>query len=436
MKFNIKIVYITLFALLFSCSDDEYGPVLDVASITMDLNASTSQFDMDLSQADDTVVSFSWTEPTLPSNIILEKYQIFMDVAGNDFQRIKKVDAGLNLSYDMTASELNVILLNHFLIEVDQPVTLELQVMAIAGNATIAASNIVTITTAPYADALDLTTPWGLVGSATTNGWDGPDMPFYQVPGQDNVFAAYVTLVDGEIKIRYNNDWGLNYGDDGADGSLEENGANIAVTAGHYKVTFDSNNLTYSIEPFSIGLIGSATPGGWDNDTDMMYDPTSDQFRLVLALVEGEAKFRYNDSWETNYGDTGLDGTLDQNGDNIPVSAGNYVVTFNPNDFTYSFEEIPNIWGLVGSATPNGWDGPDLQLMLDYTSADYSVWYLNGVSLVDGEMKFRADNDWGLNLGSDGGAGTLTENGDNIPVTAGTYNVMLNRADNTYTLEN
>ena len=52
------------------------------------------------------------------------------------------------------------------------------------------------------------------------------------------------TLVDGEIKIRQNDAWGVNYGDDGNNGSLELNGANIPVTAGTYNITFDFNNLS------------------------------------------------------------------------------------------------------------------------------------------------------------------------------------------------
>jgi hypothetical protein len=40
-----------------------------------------------------------------------------------------------------------------------------------------------------------------------------------------------------------NDDWGVNYGDDGANGSLEAGGANIAVgTAGIYNVKLDFRN--------------------------------------------------------------------------------------------------------------------------------------------------------------------------------------------------
>ena len=52
----------------------------------------------------------------------------------------------------------------------------------------------------------------------------------------------YITgavLTDGEIKVRQNDAWGVNYGDDGNDGTLELNGANIPVSAGTYNITLN-----------------------------------------------------------------------------------------------------------------------------------------------------------------------------------------------------
>ena len=54
---------------------------------------------------------------------------------------------------------------------------------------------------------------WGLVGSATANGWDGPDMIMYE-SGADQ-YGIYAQLVAGEIKFRFDNDWGVNLGDNG-----------------------------------------------------------------------------------------------------------------------------------------------------------------------------------------------------------------------------
>lgn len=86
---------------------------------------------------------------------------------------------------------------------------------------------------------------WGLVGDATENAWDGPDMEMYETA--TNQFKLYAQLTDGLFKFRFNEDWGVNYGDDSNDGTLEAGGANIEVTAGTYLVTFDLDNLTYDL---------------------------------------------------------------------------------------------------------------------------------------------------------------------------------------------
>ena len=98
-------------------------------------------------------------------------------------------------------------------------------------------------------DALGPVSEWGIVGSATPNGWMGPDIKFRET-GSDT-YAVYAYLTAGEIKFRYNDDWALNYGDDGLDGTLDLGGANIPVNHdGTYYIEMDLNNLTYSITEY------------------------------------------------------------------------------------------------------------------------------------------------------------------------------------------
>lgn len=145
-----------------------------------------------------------------------------------------------------------------------------------------------------------------------------------------DTWKAIVTLKAGEMKFRFNNDWGLNYGDTGADGSLENGGGNIAVTAGNYLVVFDLKNLTYTLTPINIwGVVGSGAPNGWDGpNVRFTLDYSKDDVWVInrIALIAGEIKFRTNDSWDLNYGDDGLNGTLEVGGANIPVTAGNYKI--------------------------------------------------------------------------------------------------------------
>jgi len=90
---------------------------------------------------------------------------------------------------------------------------------------------------------------WGLVGSATPNGWNGPDLEMYQTGSQE--FSIYAELDSGELKFRFNEDWGNNFGDNGNDGTLESGGANIPISAGTYFIVMDLSSGTYSISAFS-----------------------------------------------------------------------------------------------------------------------------------------------------------------------------------------
>lgn len=88
---------------------------------------------------------------------------------------------------------------------------------------------------------------WGLVGDATENGWNGPDMEMYET--SNDVYELYADLLGNQMKFRFNEDWGQNYGDDGADGSLNSGGANIVIPGdGVYHVVLDLNTYSYTLE--------------------------------------------------------------------------------------------------------------------------------------------------------------------------------------------
>ena len=103
--------------------------------------------------------------------------------------------------------------------------------------------------TASATSAIGALSDWGLIGSGTPNGWDGPDIPMAEL--STNVYQGYINFTDGEMKFRFNNDWSLNYGTDPSSENpfaLSQDGPNIPVSEGLYKVTLDLNTLTYSFD--------------------------------------------------------------------------------------------------------------------------------------------------------------------------------------------
>ncbi|GJQ20062.1 MAG: hypothetical protein HBSIN02_04170 [Bacteroidia bacterium] len=96
--------------------------------------------------------------------------------------------------------------------------------------------------------ALTKTDDWGIIGSAVPPyDWSVDVDMFYN--GQRKMWEITADFNAGEFKFRANDDWSLNYGDNGADGTLDAGGANITLaTAGNYTIRFDPVKLTYTVQ--------------------------------------------------------------------------------------------------------------------------------------------------------------------------------------------
>ncbi|MDP3352248.1 MAG: RagB/SusD family nutrient uptake outer membrane protein [Flavobacteriaceae bacterium] len=96
-------------------------------------------------------------------------------------------------------------------------------------------------------NAIGTASLWGLVGNLNDWGGAGPDIALRQT-GTTNIFAGFVKINnDGELKFRYNHDWGNNYGDNGANGTIDAGGDNIKVKKGTYRISLNLANNTYTI---------------------------------------------------------------------------------------------------------------------------------------------------------------------------------------------
>ncbi|SNR53396.1 SusE outer membrane protein [Lutibacter agarilyticus] len=425
---NILMLF-SLTALIVSCDKEEFTVLNPDANTTASLNV--SEVVLLPENADQDALIVSWTDPDFGYNAGAS-YQVTFT---NEDQS-NTISAGADLSKVFETVQLNKILLG-IGVAGNTPTEVNVTINIVLSAYKQIVSNTTTFTATAYEDKLDLSTEWGVVGSAY-NDWgnERPDAPFFTT-SETNVLVCYVTLIDGMMKIRSNNSWDVNYGDTGLDGVLDLGGDDIPVTAGTYKITFNTSTLAYSIDPYSWGIVGDATPIGWPGDTtppdeQLVYDSYSDTWKVIIKLSDGEIKFRANDAWDLNYGDTGADGILEPSGDNIAVTAGNYLITIDFKTLEYTLEEIPNIWGIVGDGTPIGWPDdnnpvPDDKLTIDFSTDD--VWVLKAFPLSDGEVKFRANDSWDLNLGDTGADGVLEPGGDNIQVVEGIYDIAIDFTD-------
>lgn len=239
---------------------------------------------------------------------------------------------------------------------------------------------------------------------------------------------VYMANSSNQWKFATQNNWdGPNYGA-GAAGKLNASGDNFNSPAGYYKLNADATALTYSAVATVWGVIGDASPGGWGDETALSYYPALKTWRGGVHMKAGEFKFRANHDWGFNYGSSAKNATLNAGGDNIPVSLESdyyFILDLStPQAYTYS----ANRWGVIGSATADGWNS-DQNMTWDATGKVMKA----TLDLKVGEIKFRANDDWGINLG--GNLNALTPGGDNIPVAAaGNYTITLDLAANKCTI--
>ena len=159
------------------------------------------------------------------------------------------------------------------------------------------------------------------------NGWKHSDV----LKSEDGVhYTGYMYLNQNGFKFCTQKNWnGTNYG--GAFFGESEDNIMMTQEAGFYQVDVDLSAKTYTLTPFTIGIIGNATPTGWDSDTNMTYNPEEHCWELKnVTLSDGEMKFRHKNDWSLSWGGE-LDNLTTQNGPNIAVAVGTYDIKLEVN---------------------------------------------------------------------------------------------------------
>ena len=115
-------------------------------------------------------------------------------------------------------------------------------------------------------------------------------------------------------------------------------GANIKLTeGGWYRITANTKKMLASIAKTGWEIIGDATPGGWDKGQLMTYNPKTKKWSITIKMKDGQYKFRWDGAWEKNFGGA-LTG-LTQDGGNIKIGAGTYLIELDPEAKTATVTE-------------------------------------------------------------------------------------------------
>jgi len=290
-------------------------------------------------------------------------YEIEAAAGGTNFADTLSINTVTARVYPLTVAELNSLALQAG-IEPFEEGKLDFRVVSSLGTAheMKMVSNVISINVTPYTTENPKLFLRGNFTNASGYGadWGGTTTPpFLQAAAYgETAFEGfiYMNVAEPEFKFIPNAvDFAGDYGDAAASGFsgtlVQEGETNIKPGApGYYYIKADTDLLTYSAVPTAWGVVGNATPGGWENSTPMTYDATTKKWTVTVALVPQVApdngwKFRANNAWTYNMGDTTLnstDGTLKFDGTNIGVTtAGTYKITLdlsNPRAYSYTIE--------------------------------------------------------------------------------------------------
>ncbi|MFV0483537.1 MAG: SusE domain-containing protein [Bacteroidales bacterium] len=370
MKKNIKYILLALIGIAFAaCTDDNDGPFIKdgdnttgETSISLIAPESGGSYILREETADKTWETFSWTSP---NDVAVGPSEYYVEVNTKDSE-LEPILVGPYAAQPVEVSEaaLNTALVTLGITEPNTKVDVLTRVKQTVGTRIEYYSAKVTSSVIVYGGSTEKPGIPVLYVPGGHQGWDPANT--YQVYSMDNdgIYKGYVNFPAGgeEFKFTAQANWdGPNYGDAGATSGLsgalsDDSGAGnlkLGSTAGSYLLTANITDMTWTAEAKaweatanSWGLIGDATPGGWDNDTDMTFNASNGLLELNnITLTDGEIKFRANDGWDLNYGDTkvddAVDGIADNGGDNIAVTAGTYNITLdmrNPAQITYKVE--------------------------------------------------------------------------------------------------
>lgn len=339
------------------------APVLSSSVTTVAAQAADSM---------NTVISFNWTNPHYATDSANQKFILEIDSAGRGFSHAYSQTIMGALSTSFTAKELNQILLGFgFDFNVAYPIEVRL-ISSYGNNNERLISNVLSLTMTAYKVPPKITPPAALfiVGGATQGGWNNPvPVPTQQFSQVDETtFMGVFNLNGGSeyLLLPVNGDWGQKYAiEDNTIPGVETSGdfqfytsggSNFKgpINAGMYLIVVDFQRGKYTVTPYNgpnlpdnLFIVGSATPGGWNNPVPVPSQQftrlNSVEFELTMAFNGGSEYLLLpeNGNWGMKYavadgGIAGLNaggyfGFYTGGGSNFPgpTNSGNYKIKVN-----------------------------------------------------------------------------------------------------------
>ena len=269
--YNILGILAVFFAVI-ACEKEEFEPVVGVFTPPAMTDVSGTYVFTE-GMADDVFQIFSWSDADFGFQSATT-YMVQIDFAGNEFAEAIDLISTTEKSASITVGELNQKLLAMGA-RTNVPSDFEIRVTAeVSDLVQSLPSNVSNMNIHPYKVEIiypSLYLPGNYqAASGYESDWSPDKAQQVYSLDQDDKYEGYVNMVGDGIMFKFTDgpNWDVNWGDDDADGTLDEGGSDIAIPdAGYYRMKADIVNLTYSVLKTDWGLIGDATPDGWNGST-------------------------------------------------------------------------------------------------------------------------------------------------------------------------
>ena len=325
--------------------------------------------------------------------------------------------------------------------------------------------DVVVIPAAPFIDSAyylvgDMCAVYNEEKAAFEGGWDAATARKFNHSGKDVYEDPVFTLV---IKVPDNDKNGADYwkvipagnyestdkfwaegvtgvlgvevdGDDAKEGTLVTTAPNAAKinfntdekSMNLYKITLNMMEYTYKVEELNF-VEYIYVPGNHQSWTPAtapaLHGPSFEGVWTGYSMLDGGFKFVQERAWAAEYKGSDFttlpDGFTTDGGDIVAGKSAFYYIKADVANSKLEATEIKS-YGVIGSAVaPYDWTA-DVDMTWD---PDKLAFVITDLELKDGVIKFRANDDWGINAG--GSFEDLADNGSDIAVTAGTYDIEL-----------
>lgn len=304
---SIKHIYwamMGVLALTVACEKTPELTVLDEVEFDTDVTTSSDAIVLAESDTLNDVITFSWSAADYQREVPVNYTLQFTTADDKDtWSRTIEVEVGEQLlTATMTGRSFNDLITDQLGITPGSATEIAVRVKSYVDRA--AYSNYSLLEVTGYKETLYFPSLY-IVGDY--QGWDVDAADLIVSKKKNDIYEGYVYVPDGsglEFLIYEEQDANATtYGMvDGTTLSASSTHFSIAE-AGYYLIAVNLNTMEYLAIKTTWGLIGGATPGGWNSDTEMTYDEVKQVWTVTTDLTSGQSfKFRANKAWQIDFG--------------------------------------------------------------------------------------------------------------------------------------